>query len=97
MRQIVFHRHAAKYLQKMPVERKSQTLAALRELAALPDPAASPNVRRMAGEWSGAWRLHISSYRVIFTFTTQSEPGEGGTPQGVLEALLIGPRGDIYK
>lgn len=41
-RQILFHRHAAKYLKKMPADRKTQVLDAMRELAAMPDPSVSP-------------------------------------------------------
>ncbi len=95
MRQILFHRHAAKYLQKMPDERKSQIFKALREIAAAPNPALSPNVSKMAGDWEGAWRLRVGGYRVIFKFTQWESPAEQG--HGVLETLLIGPRGDVYK
>ena len=96
-RQILFHRHAAKYLKKMPAERKAQVLDAVRTLATLIDPTASPNVSKLAGGWDGAWRLRVGSYRVIFKFSLPDAHPNSSPPPDVFEVLLIGPRGDIYK
>ena len=96
MREIVFHRNAARYLAKMPGDRKAQVLAALRTLAGMLDPTIHPNVSMMAGEWAGTWRLRVGSYRAIFTFTTDAQTNAEESPQGRLEVLAIGPRGDIY-
>ncbi len=96
MRRIVFHRHAAKYLQKMPADRKSQILGAVKNLATALEPLSGPNVKAMAGEWEGAYRLRVGSYRVIFSFQRKSPP-EPESPEELVEVLLIGPRGDVYK
>jgi mRNA interferase RelE/StbE len=95
-RRIVIHKSAVKYLEKMPADRKAQVFDALREIAAMTDPSANANVRKLAGAWEGAWRLRIGSYRVIFKFNL---PGSKITtpPPDVLEVLQVGPRGDIYK
>jgi len=89
MRPIVLHRNAARYLRRMPADRRAQMETALREVAAAEDPPALPNVKRMSGEWSGCARLRVGRYRAIFHLV-DIENVE------TLEVLAIGPRGDIY-
>jgi len=89
MRPIVLHRNAARYLRRMPADRRDQVKIALRELAAAEDPLALPNVTRMSGEWSSCARLRVGRYRAIFHLI-DIESVE------TLEVLAIGPRGDIY-
>jgi mRNA-degrading endonuclease RelE of RelBE toxin-antitoxin system len=96
-RQILFHRHAAKYVKKMPADRKEKLLEALLALAALPDPSVNPNLSKMSGEWDGTWRLRVGSYRVICRFSLQDEDPAVVPSANVFEVLLVGPRGDIYK
>jgi mRNA-degrading endonuclease RelE of RelBE toxin-antitoxin system len=78
----------------MPADRQAQVRAALQAAAALSDLAGSPNVRLMSGDWAGCHRLRVGSYRAILRIVLP-EPPEA--PEGTLEVLLIGPRGDIYK
>ena len=89
MRRVVYHRHAVRYLKRMPEDRKRQVKSALGEVAALDDVLVHPKIRAMKGEWEGCFRLRIGSYRAIFQF------GEidGET---MLEVLVVGPRGDVY-
>ncbi len=94
MKRIVLHRHAKRYFQRMPGDRQMQMREALQTAAALSDPASSPNVRPMSGEWSGCYRLRVGSYRAIFRVMPPELPE---APEGTLDVLLIGPRGDVYK
>ena len=89
MREILYHRHAVRYLKRMPADRKQQLKAAIAAVAVLPDVLAHPSVKRMFGEWEGCLRLRVGGYRVIFRI-----PGEELDP--ALEVLFVGPRGDIY-
>ena len=89
MREILYHRHAVRYLRRMPTDRKEQIKTALAEVASLADPLSHPNVLAMTGEWKGCLRIRVGTYRVIFRC------GEG---DGVstMEVLQVGPRGDVY-
>lgn len=78
----------------MPGDRQAQMRSALQAVAALSDPASSPNVRPMSGDWVGCQRLRVGSYRVIFRVVPPELPE---APEGTLDVLLIGPRGDVYK
>jgi hypothetical protein len=48
----------------------------------------------MGGEWTGCHRLRVGSYRAILRAAPPELPGD---PEGTLNVLLIGPRGDVYK
>ena len=88
----MLHRHAARYLERMPADRQAQMKTALRAVAALNDLAGHPNISPMSGEWKGCYRLRVGSYRAIFQWLTSPEE-----PDGIMEVLIIGPRGDVYK
>lgn len=90
MREIIFHRRAAKYLKKMPKDRAVQMRDALRELAELENIAAHPNMKQMTGTMSNWSRLRVGNYRAIVQLTI-IEIDE------VLYVDAVGPRGDIYK
>jgi mRNA interferase RelE/StbE len=90
MRAIVFHRRAAKYLRRMPKERAAQVRDALKEVAALDDIAAHPNVKQMSGGMVGWTRLRVGGYRAILQVTI-IKAGE------VIYVDAIGPRGNVYK
>jgi len=94
VRRIVLHRHAQRYFQRMPGDRQEQMRAALQTVAALSDLASSPNVRPMSGEWTGCHRLRVGSYRAILRAVPPELPE---APEGTLDVLVIGPRGDVYK
>ena len=78
----------------MPGERQAQMRAALQEAAAAADLARSPNVRPMSGDWAGCHRLRVGPYRAVLRTIPPELPE---APQGTLEVLVIGPRGDVYK
>jgi len=78
----------------MPGDRQAQRRAALKTVAALPDFALSPNVRPMSGDWAGCHRLLVGSYRAILRVVPPQLPE---APEGTLDVLSIGPRGDVYK
>ena len=86
---VLYHRHAVKYLSRMPEDRKHQIKSVLSEVARLEDPLTHHHVKVMAGEWAGCFRLRIGNYRAIFRLVERDE-GK------FLEILQVGPRGDIY-
>lgn len=77
----------------MPGDRQEQIRAALNAVAALADLAESPNVRPMRGEWTGCHRLRVGAYRAIPRVVPPEMPPD---PDGALDVLVIGPRGDVY-
>ncbi|MDA0765462.1 MAG: type II toxin-antitoxin system RelE/ParE family toxin [Verrucomicrobia bacterium] len=89
MRPVFYHRHAVRYLRRMPADRKAQVKAAVGGIAALEDPLSHANVKALGGEWSGCLRLRVGRYRAIFHLLMD----EGDE---CLEVLQIGPRGDVY-
>ena len=89
MREILYHRNAARYLKRMPVERKEQIKSARADIAVLPDIRTHPNVKPMAGDWNTCHRLRIGQYRAIFLLVLKDEIEK-------LEVLQVGPRGGIY-
>ena len=90
MRSIVFHRRAASYLSRMPLDRSAKVRDALVEVAALNNITSHQGIKQMSGGMTGWFRLRIGSYRAILQVTI-TEAGE------LLYVDAIGPRGDIYK
>ncbi len=89
MREIIYHRRAAKYLGRMPRDRQEQMLRCLEEVASYDDIAGHPDVRPMKGEWKDWHRLRVGSYRsVLRVMVIQVDE--------VLYVDFIGPRGDAY-
>lgn len=78
----------------MPADREAQMRAALQTVAPLPDIASSPNVSPMSGDWVGCYRLRVGSYRAILRVISPELPE---APEGTVDVLLVGPRGDVYK
>lgn len=89
MREVAYHRHAARYLRRMPADRKEQLKAALDQLAGLEELLSHPNVKPMSGDWSGCLRLRVGVYRAIFRPVDDAAGSR-------LEVLQVGPRGNIY-
>ena len=50
MRQIEYHRNAARYMRKMPVDRKEQIKAVIAEISLLGDPLSHRKVSQLGGE-----------------------------------------------
>ena len=90
MREVRYHRNAARYMRRMPADRKEQIKAAVAELAGLENLMQHPSIKPMSGDWPGCVRLRIGSYRAII----RPMDDEQGTR---LEVLQVGPRGDVYK
>jgi len=86
MSKIIVHRHAAKYLQRLPQERKERVKTILRQLTQ--NPLGYPNVRHMVGEWAGYHRIRVGNLRIIFWFDENED---------IVYVDHIGPRGDVYK
>ena len=86
MSKVIVHRNAAKYLQKLPKDRKERVKGILRELKT--DPLDHANVKHMMGEWSGYHRLRAGSLRIIFWYDETAD---------TVYVDHIGPRGDVYK
>lgn len=78
----------------MPPARQAQVRGALQTVAGIADLSGSPNLRPMSGDWAGCHRLRIGSYRAILRIIPPELPE---APEGVIEVLALGPRGDIYK
>ncbi len=64
MTKVIVHKRAAKYLQKLPQNRKTQVKNALTVLK--DDPLAYPGIKQMVGQWAGYYRLRVGSIRIIF-------------------------------
>ena len=86
MRKIVVHKHAKKYLQKLPIEQKGKIKELLLNLANSPENY--PGVISMAGKWTGYRRIRIGRFRVIYWFESEED---------TIYVDHIGPRGNIYK
>jgi mRNA-degrading endonuclease RelE of RelBE toxin-antitoxin system len=48
----------------------------------------------MSGDWTGCHRLRVGPYRAILRAVPPEFPE---APDGTLDVLIIGPRGDVYK
>ncbi len=86
MGQVIVHRHAARYLSRLPALQKEKIKSALRQLKK--DPLTAKEVKKMSGEWTGYHRIRIGHFRVIFWYDDQED---------AVYVDHIGPRGDVYK
>ena len=86
MSKVIVHRHAAKYLKRLPEPAKSRIKAILKELES--DPTDQPGVKQMVGNWAGYHRLRVGAFRIVYWY----EKGED-----TVYVDHIGPRGDVYK
>ena len=86
MSKVIVHRHAAKYLKRLPADTKQRIKSVLVELKQ--SPLDQPNVKHMVGEWDGYHRIRAGKYRIIYWFDEKED---------VVYVDHIGPRGDVYK
>jgi mRNA interferase RelE/StbE len=86
MSEIVLHRRALRYLQRLSRPDQERVRLALTRLAE--DTTAYPGVVQMAGEWIGYQRIRIGDLRVIFWYDPEED---------IIYVDHIGPRGDVYK
>ena len=64
MGKVIVHRHAAKYLNRLPKETKERIIEILKELE--DNPLGQPNVKHMVGEWAGYHRIRAGKLRSSF-------------------------------
>jgi mRNA interferase RelE/StbE len=83
--QVLVRRAAAKMLRRIPVDRRTQILQRLKDLAADPN-SRTLDVQPLAGGES--FRLRVGDYRIIFSLDR---------PASVLTVDAIRTRGDVYK
>ena len=86
MSKVVLHRHAVKYLNRLPREAKDRIKEILKELEN--NPLEQSNVKHMVGEWAGYHRMRIGKLRIIFWYDPKDD---------IVYIDHIGPRGDVYK
>jgi len=86
MSRVVVHKRAAKFLENLPKPAKTRIKSALSQLTS--DPFNYPGLIRMAGDWTGYYRIRVGSLRIIFWFDENED---------ILYIDHIGNRGDVYK
>ena len=86
MSQVIVHRHAARYLSRLPKATKQRIKNILKELVSAP--LERSDIKRMLGEWTGYHRIRAGQIRIIFWYDEKKD---------VVYVDHIGPRGDVYK
>jgi mRNA interferase RelE/StbE len=86
MGRVVVHRRAAKYVKSLPNPLQKRIKAALSQLSEAP--LDYPGVIRMAGDWSGYYRIRMGAIRIIFWLDENED---------IIYIDHIGSRGDVYK
>ncbi len=86
MSRVIVHRHAAKYLQRLPKSSKQHIKDILKSLEN--NPLGHPDAKPLLGEWAGYHRMRSGKFRIIFWY----DEGED-----MVYVDHIGPRGDVYK
>ncbi len=86
MSNVIVHRHAAKYLKRLPKENKDRIKDILKQLEN--NPLKHSGIKQMFGEWAGYHRIRVGKLRIIFWFDTKED---------IVYVDHIGPRGDVYK
>jgi mRNA interferase RelE/StbE len=86
MSNVIVHRHAAKYLKRLPKDTKVRIKDILKQLGN--NPVKHSGIKQMFGEWAGYHRIRVGKLRIIFWFDTKED---------IVYVDHIGPRGDVYK
>ena len=86
MSNVLVHRHAAKYLKRLPKETKDRIKDILKQLEK--NPLKHSGIKQMFGEWAGYHRIRVGKLRIIFWFDTKED---------IVYVDHIGHRGDVYK
>ncbi len=86
MSNVIVHRHAAKYLKRLPKETKDRIKDILKQLKN--NPLKHSGIKQMFGEWAGYHRIRVGKLRIIFWFDIKED---------IVYVDHIGPRGDVYK
>jgi len=86
MSNVIVHRHAAKYIKRLPKETKDRIKNILKQLEN--NPLKHSGIKQMFGEWAGYHRIRVGKLRIIFWFDTKED---------IVYVDHIGSRGDVYK
>ena len=86
MSKVIVHRHAVKYLNRLPKETKQRIREILKKLEN--NPLDQSNVKHMVGDWAGYHRIRAGNLRIIFWYDQTDD---------IVYVDHIEPRGDIYK
>ncbi len=85
MSKVIVHKHAAKYLQRLPNETKQRIKNILNQLEQ--NPLEYPGVKHMVGEFASYHRIRAGKFRIIYWFDKKGD---------IVYVDHIGPRGDVY-
>jgi len=66
MSKVIVHRHAAKYLKRLPRNTKQRIKNILVQLEE--NPLVQPGITHMAGEWGGYHRIRAGKLRINYWF-----------------------------
>ena len=83
---VVVHRHAARYLKKLPRDQQTRIKHLLSQMKN--HPLELSGIKSMVGDWAGYHRVRMGNIRIIFWIDE---------PKHIVYVDHIGPRGDIYK
>ncbi|MGB2770603.1 MAG: type II toxin-antitoxin system RelE/ParE family toxin [Candidatus Zixiibacteriota bacterium] len=83
---VIVHKRAARYLKSLPESQRQRIKQSLRELEG--GITGKVDVKSMAGEWKGYYRMRIGDDRVIFWIDHKLK---------TMYVDHIGSRGEIYK
>jgi mRNA-degrading endonuclease RelE of RelBE toxin-antitoxin system len=86
MSKVIVHRHAVKYLNRLPKETKDQVKEILKQLE--DNPIGQSNVKHMVGKWAGYHGIRAGKFRIIFWYDQSDD---------VVYIDHIGPRERVYK
>ena len=86
MYRIVVHKRAANYLRGLSAPERERLKLALAALAT--DPSGISDVKAMAGQWAGYFRMRQGNKRILFWIDRENS---------IVYVDHIGPRGDVYK
>ncbi len=86
MSKVIVHRHAVKYLKRLPKSTQQRIKTILKQLEA--DPLDQLGIKHMVGDWSGYHRLRAGKLRIIYWYDAKED---------IVYVDHIGPRGDVYK
>ena len=64
MSNVIIHRHAAKYLKRLPQDTIERIKKILKEIE--DNPLDQPHIKHMVGEWAGYHRIRAGKLRIIF-------------------------------
>lgn len=86
MSEVIVHRRALCYLQRLSHPDRERVRTVLARLGE--NPTVYPGVVHMTGEWAGYQRIRVGELRVIYWHDEQDD---------IIYVDHIGPRGDVYK